>query len=113
MWNIRDVRSMRIYAATPDERMLTVACSWLAGHGGQHVRLSIQDVREITFRLIDACIEPSVQAIRTVNGGHGSVRVIHDGVDGFFQRMDYGRRWDRTSTQRNPLRFLRVVRTDP
>ena len=66
--------------------------AWLAEHSGEAVRLDAAVVAEIAYRLVEAGLQPTVDAIRYVNGGHGSPNVIHPAVRQFF-RGDLRRRW--------------------
>ncbi len=66
--------------------------AWLTEHGGEAVRLDATVVAEIAYRLVEAGLQPTVDAIRYVNGGQGSPNVIHPAVRQFF-RTELRRRW--------------------
>lgn len=66
--------------------------AWLTVHGGEAVRLDATVVAEIAYRLVEAGLQPTVDAIRYVNGGQGSPNVIHPAVRQFF-RTELRRRW--------------------
>ena len=66
--------------------------AWLDEHGGEAVRLESAVVAEIAYRLVEAGLQPTVDAIRYVNGGQGSPNVIHPAVRQFF-RGELRRRW--------------------
>ncbi|WP_168708830.1 DNA-binding protein [Metallibacterium scheffleri] len=87
-------------AAPPDEgtdqaRKDAIRRLWLTEHGGEAVRLEAAVVAEIAYRLVEAGLQPTVDAIRYVNGGQGSPNVIHPAVRQFF-RADLRRRWGGT-----------------
>jgi hypothetical protein len=66
--------------------------AWLDEHGGEAVRLESAAVAELAYRLVEAGLQPTVDAIRYVNGGQGSPNVIHPAVRQFF-RSELRRRW--------------------
>ena len=69
--------------------------AWLAEHSGEPVRLDAAAVAELAYRLIEAGLQPTVESIRYLNGGHGSPNIIHPAVRQFF-RADLRRRWNST-----------------
>lgn len=81
--------------STDQERRDTIRRAWLTEHGGEAVRLEAAVVAEIAYRLVDAGLQPTVDAIRYVNGGQGSPNVIHPAVRQFF-RAELRRRWGAT-----------------
>lgn len=54
--------------AAVDDRVEGLARAWLTEHKGAFVRLHPCDIHEITFRLIEAGVEPTIDAVRCVNG---------------------------------------------
>lgn len=66
--------------------------AWLAEHSGEPVRLDAAAVAELAYRLIEAGLQPTVESIRYLNGGHGSPNIIHPAVRQFF-RAELRRRW--------------------
>jgi chromosome segregation ATPase len=80
---------------TDQERRDAIRRAWLTEHGGEAVRLEAAVVAEIAYRLVEAGLQPTVDAIRYVNGGQGSPNVIHPAVRQFF-RAELRRRWGAT-----------------
>ncbi len=75
--------------------------AWLAEHSGEPVRLDAAAVAELAYRLIEAGLQPTVESIRYLNGGHGSPNIIHPAVRQFF-RADLRRRWNSTPQPQVP-----------
>lgn len=96
--NAFDRASMRQDTLTIDDRMQPVIHAWLIEHHGQPVRLQRTDVHEIVLRLLEARLQPTVEAIRRVNGGKGSPNVIHPAVRDFFMSGELQRRLPRPHT---------------
>lgn len=82
---------------TDQARKDTIRRTWLAEHGGEAVRLEAAVVADIAYRLVEVGLQPTVDAIRYVNGGQGSPNVIHPAVRQFF-RAELRKRWN-TSPQ--------------
>lgn len=80
--------------ATDQQRKDAIRVSWLEERGGEAARLDASTVGELAFRLLEAGIQPTVEAVRYVNGGSGSPNVIHPAIRDFF-RTELHRRWNR------------------
>ena len=69
-------------------QIAAAAHAWLDRYNGRAVRLHRAHVFEICRILLRAGVQPTVEAIRQVNGGVGSPNVIHPELKAYFREKE-------------------------